>query len=140
MLNEDFILKLIRRNEDKTLDFKQKITSKEKIAKTISSMANTEGGLILIGISDQKKVVGIDPAEEMYMVESANETFCDPPSALSFEEITWKDYSGSLEQEVEKSLLLVKIDKSRTGKIRIWDKHGEAQVYVRVNDRTVSIT
>jgi predicted HTH transcriptional regulator len=52
---EDFVKFLINSGESKTLDFKQKVTSKEKIARTLAAMANTDGGTILIGLSDQKK-------------------------------------------------------------------------------------
>ncbi len=58
--DEDFIKFLIRSKESKTLDFKQKVPSKEKISRTMAAIANTDGGFILIGLSDQKKIIGID--------------------------------------------------------------------------------
>ncbi len=53
--DEEFIKFLINSEESNTLDFKQKVTSKEKIARTLAAMANSDGGIVLIGLSDQKK-------------------------------------------------------------------------------------
>jgi predicted HTH transcriptional regulator len=46
------IRKLILEGEGVTQDFKKKITSCEKIAKTMVSFANNKGGRLLVGISD----------------------------------------------------------------------------------------
>jgi predicted HTH transcriptional regulator len=53
--NEDFVKYLIKSSEGRLIDFKQTITSKQKIARTLEAMTNTDGGVILAGISDQKK-------------------------------------------------------------------------------------
>jgi predicted HTH transcriptional regulator len=77
-LDEDFVNLLLKENEGLKLEYKQQISSQEKIAKTLSAMSNTAGGMILIGISDQRKIIGIDPEEERYMITAANESFCLP--------------------------------------------------------------
>ena len=53
--DEEFIKKVLKSEEGISLDFKLKVSSKEKIARTISALANTKGGIIVVGISDQKK-------------------------------------------------------------------------------------
>ena len=53
MVDEDFIKKLIKDQENLTFDLKLRITSKKKIAKTISAFANTHGVIILVGVSDK---------------------------------------------------------------------------------------
>ena len=63
--DEEFIKKVLKSEEGISLDFKLKVSSKEKIARTISALANTKGGIIVVGISDQKKITGIDPNEEI---------------------------------------------------------------------------
>ena len=85
--NQEFVKKIIQEKEGNQLDFKQKVTSKEKIAKTLAAFANTTGGLILIGLSDQRKIIGIDPEEEQYMIDSANEEFLIPRVSLRFHTI-----------------------------------------------------
>ena len=138
--NQEFVKKLIRDKEGNHLDFKQKITPKEKIAKTLSAFANTEGGMILIGVSDKKRIIGIDLEEEKYMVESANEQFCSPLASLSFHPIKW---SQVIDQEDERNeeinLLLVEVFPTENRRIFYKSKSGETKVYHRVGDRTLAI-
>lgn len=137
---EEFIKSLLKQEEGEKLDFKQKITSREKISKTLAGMANTEGGFILIGISDKKRIIGVDPEEERYMIESANEEFCVPRVALSIEEIKLIDESAAVQsEESELSLLLVEIKKTQGPRIYCKTKTGELKSYIRVNDQTLAI-
>lgn len=133
---EDFVKFLINSGESKTLDFKQKVTSKEKIARTLAAMANTDGGTILIGLSDQKKITGIDPEEEKFMVESANEIYCFPRVSLSCEPYQVPDAEAEKKNMDEKFLLIVQIKKSAGPKIYISDQTGNKKLYIRVNDQT----
>jgi predicted HTH transcriptional regulator len=137
MVDEDFIKKLIKDRENLTLDLKLKITSKRKIAKTISAFANTEGGKILIGVSDDGKLVGIDIEEEKYMINSANEEFCNPQAVIDFKEFTvWIDKKNQTEEN-EINLLLAIIKKSKPIKIFV-KENGKTQAYFRKKDQTLS--
>ena len=139
--NQEFVKKLIRSKEGKRLDFKQKITSKEKIAKTLSAFSNTEGGMILIGVSDKKRIVGIDPEEEKYMIESANEEFCSPLASLSFHPIKWKQETEQEEvNDEEVYLLMVEVNLAENGQIFFKSKSGETKPYHRVGDKTLAIS
>lgn len=138
--DQDFVNKLIRQKEGKTLDFKQKINSKEKIAKTLGAMANTEGGIILVGLSDSKKITGIDPEEERYMIESANEEFCVPRVAIAVKEIkVYNEKYPLLSDEEELSLLVVQVKKSEGPMIFCKSKDGGMKAYKRVHDQTLAI-
>lgn len=72
---EDRILDLIRRGENKTIEFKQTFSKniktnqddkeiKKSSLKNIVGFLNTEGGSLLIGVSDEGHVVGIE--EDFY--------------------------------------------------------------------------
>ena len=66
------IRKLILEGEGTTLDFKNTITSCEKIAKTMVSYANNKGGKLLIGVADDGRIVGVKSEdEEKYMINKA---------------------------------------------------------------------
>lgn len=135
--DDEFIKGLIKQDEGQKLDFKQKITSKEKIAKTLCALSNTEGGIILIGISDKKKIIGIDPEEERYMIESSNEEFCIPNVSLTIDEVKVEGEKGSMEEdENELYLLLVNVQKSTGPLVYCKSKSGELKVYHRVKDQT----
>ena len=136
---EQFVKNLIKQKEGNKLDFKQKITSKEKISKTLAGMANSDGGFILIGISDDKRIIGVDPEEERYMIEAANEEFCIPKVSLAINEIkVFDEKMSDLTEENEKSLLLVEVKKTQGPEIFCKGKNGELKSYKRVNDQTLS--
>lgn len=132
--DQEFVNKLIKQKEGQTLDFKQTISSKAKIAKTLSAMGNSDGGLILIGLSDQRKVIGVDPEEERYMVEAANEEFCVPKASLSIQEVKISEPGDE-----EKSVLIVEVAKSEELTIFVKKENGELRAFKRKNDKTLSI-
>lgn len=120
--------KLIEKGEGENQDFKQTITSFYKIAKTIVSFANTKGGKIIIGVSDKKTIVGVDPEEEKYMLNLAAANYCDPPIKISFLEETDED---------EKTILIVEIEES-TRKPHFARQINDSWIaYIRVKDKSI---
>lgn len=77
---------LIETGETETLDFKKQITSLHKIAKTIVSFANHKGGIILVGVNDDKTLHGINADEETHMLTQAAAFFCKPEIAISIKQ------------------------------------------------------
>jgi len=53
------VLKILDRGEDSQNQFKQRFDSIDKLAAEIVAFANSAGGLIIIGISDQGELVGL---------------------------------------------------------------------------------
>lgn len=71
---------LIEEGEGFELEFKRKVSTPQKVAKTLISFANTKGGIILFGVDDDKKIVGVDSEkEEVEMIRTAGDYYCDPP-------------------------------------------------------------
>lgn len=136
--DEDFVKKLIKQKEGKSLDFKNKITSKEKLAKTLVAFANTMGGYLLIGVSDKKQLRGIDPEEEKYMIDAANQDYCIPQVNLSHHEVKLAnpDFPENSEEE-EIYLLLVRIEPHPYPPVVYKNTNGENLTYIRQGDRTV---
>lgn len=60
MLNKKEILEIIEQGESASVEFKDFKVRPESIAKGIVGMANSQGGVILLGISDDGKMTGID--------------------------------------------------------------------------------
>ena len=75
---EEELEELIREGEHQEQDFKFRVDSSQKIAKTLTAFANTDGGRLLIGVKDNGKVTGVDPEEEFYMIEGAADLYCKP--------------------------------------------------------------
>ncbi len=51
---------LLKSSEGKTLEFKRDLSSPKPILKTLVAFANTAGGMLILGVDDDKKVLGID--------------------------------------------------------------------------------
>ncbi|TVP49439.1 MAG: ATP-binding protein [Mongoliibacter sp.] len=134
--DEEYISILLQQQEGENLDFKQSINSSEKIAKTLSAFANTSGGQIVIGVSDQKQVLGIDEYEEMFMIEKAAQEYCVPPVKADYELYAHDLYDEGKEQFEEKNILIVKIQKS-TVVHSVKKSSGQIIPYIRVRDKTL---
>lgn len=59
------LLRLIRGGEDTYLELKVKLLNSDKIAKGIVALANTDGGTMIFGITDQLRVEGVRNPEEV---------------------------------------------------------------------------
>ena len=53
------ILDLLQQGENASIEFKEQFTRPESIAKEVVAFANTQGGTLLIGISDDGQVKGV---------------------------------------------------------------------------------
>ena len=131
----DFVKSLIRQNESDELDFKLNISDSLKFAKTLVAFANTKGGTVAIGINDQKVIKGIDPDEELFMVEKAANEYCVPK--VNFESHVYEvDYLDDEKLEECLYILLIKVErssnihylKSKTGKKTKYTRQGDSNL------------
>jgi ATP-dependent DNA helicase RecG len=61
-------------------EFKETLPSRETLAKSIVCFANTDGGQLLIGISDSGEIAGIDNMDEaMRIIDDVAFHRCEPP-------------------------------------------------------------
>ena len=82
----DRIKKYLIDGEGESLDYKQEISSASKIAKTMVSFANLKGGVLLVGVRDNRSIAGIRSEDEKYMLEVAASFYCKPEINLELEE------------------------------------------------------
>lgn len=120
---------LIIKGEGEKVDFKQKISQPYKIAKTISAFANSKGGVLLVGVKDDKTISGADPEEEKYMLETAADFYCDPPVHLSYKEIE--------DEEEGKTVLIVRVQESTDKPHYVRDKNDKLHAYIRQKDKCI---
>ncbi|MDN5205321.1 ATP-binding protein [Fulvivirgaceae bacterium BMA10] len=125
------IRKLIGQGENEKLDFKRQISDPYKIARTITSFANTYGGTLLIGINDDTSIFGIDPEEEKYMLDLASNHYCEPPVQLKIEEIEDPDSS--------KHILIVQVEESHSKPHAVINDNGQRKFYVRQHDQCLPV-
>lgn len=125
------IKELIRNGEDSKVEFKKTLSQLEKIAKTLVSFANSKGGTVLIGIQDDKQVIGVsDTEEELYMLDKAAMFYSRPEV----------EYSISEEELYGKKVLVVEVPESLKKPHRSLSYQGEWQLYVRSGDQCLIAT
>ena len=59
-MNAKQLIEIIEQGEGIKTEFKQRFSDYEKIAKEIIAFANTRGGFIIFGISDNGMVYGVE--------------------------------------------------------------------------------
>jgi predicted HTH transcriptional regulator len=132
-MNFHDVNRLIEEGEGFTLEFKRRISSAEKIARTIISFANTKGGTILFGVDDDGSIVGVESEKsEVELIELAGKDYCDP---AIHPDITIVPFDG-------RDVIVCRIEQSRNKPHYFLGEHdrsnGDAtRVYIRVNDKTV---
>lgn len=122
------LIELISEGENLHQDFKFSIDNLKKIARTLCAFANTDGGRLLIGINDKRKIVGCNPQEELHMIDEAAKHFCKP-------EIT---FTSKIWQEDFRMVLEINIEVSEQMPHKAKDDNGNWRSYVRINDHTTA--
>ena len=59
------LLRMIRGGEDTYLELKLKLSNTERIGQEIVALANTDGGIVVFGVSDQLRVQGVHNPESV---------------------------------------------------------------------------
>ncbi|WP_257668055.1 AlbA family DNA-binding domain-containing protein [Parapedobacter tibetensis] len=119
---------LILQGEGERLDFKNKISSCGKIAKTLVAFANNKGGKLLVGVADNGHIKGVkNEEEEKYMLQRAGHQYCRPAIELHFDEIYVDD----------KLVLVAEVVASDTKPHYALGDDKKWWVYVRVKDKSI---
>jgi len=123
----NYIKNLILQGENQCLDFKFAINDSKKIARSLSAFANTDGGILLIGVKDNGIIAGVRSEEEYYMLEAASNMYTKPE--VPFTAKRW-DIN-------DKSILEITIEKSLVKPHFAPDKDNKMRAYVRINDKNI---
>ncbi|WP_208123282.1 RNA-binding domain-containing protein [Facilibium subflavum] len=91
----------IKLGESKTLEFKRELPSSDKIAKTAIAFSNSSGGKLVIGVSDDRQIIGIDDANIFDLQDKIASIIFDNCSPNILPEIYTVNYDGKLLLVVE---------------------------------------
>lgn len=124
---------MLEEGENFKVEFKQRYSSHEKIAKEIIAFANSKGGHILFGVDDDASIYGVLSEKEIAeLLKECAEKYCEPPVKyeLHFFEIE------------NKEIVIAEIFESENKPHRIQDylpkiDLNNSNVYLRVNDKSV---
>ena len=121
-------LDLIQRGEGLTVEFKRTIDSPYKIARTLASFANTSGGVLLVGVADNRDVLGVlSELREMQKIEKASTFLIEKPLLIRYKTVV---LGG-------KKILRIEVDESEDKPHYALNERGERIIYVRVKDKSI---
>ena len=96
--------------EDATIEFKREMPHRSSLADEIAAFANTQGGVILIGVDDDRNIVGLE-LQELDRVEKTVVEICEDsiePTVPIFTEKKRIDDKNILKIVVQRSLFVHK--------------------------------
>jgi ATP-dependent DNA helicase RecG len=110
---------LLSANESRTLDFKR-ISSKHKsMVETVCAFANSDGGLLVIGVGDAKDLkLGAKPESRLFGIEENPEAFDDLRRLVmqrfipAITRLHWLRVPCTLHNGVQGSVVLLRVEKS----------------------------
>ena len=119
---------LIAQGEGTRLEFKRTLSSAHRIARTLTAFANTAGGTLLIGVADDRRILGV-PSEfkEVRSLEDATDRLIDPPLTISYETLSPDG----------RTVMIVTVVESDQKPHRAVDEAGKRTIYVRAKDKSV---
>lgn len=124
------IVKLANLPESKTLEFKRDASSLDAILKAVIAFANTAGGIILIGVEDDGKIVGLNnPSKDQEKIVNSIANRVKPFLSPDFSIISVEN----------KQILVIQVDYT-PAPYYLADKGETDGVYIRLGNtnRTVS--
>lgn len=122
------ILQWIDQGEGTTIEFKMQITHVSKIAKTLCAFANTKGGTLIAGITDDGEMVGvINPEKTKEKLQQAA-MMSELPIVIQLDEL-----------EIEPSVVIVAayVPRSNHKPHHITNAEGLKRAYIRTGDKTM---
>jgi ATP-dependent DNA helicase RecG len=109
---------LIKEGESETVEFKPSLSQTDKIMESISAFSNTNGGIIVIGVSDKGEVLGIDIGKKT--IESLANRIKQNTDPIIYPSISVENVEG-------KNIIVIEVKESKSKPVFTVDK-----VYKRV--------
>ena len=106
MSSDQPLLLEIQKGESKTLEFKQQLPKEQQITKTLIAFANGSGGKFIVGVTDDRQLVGIqdDIFDKQLWLISRHKEFISTYSNLAKGDAgkSWSAYSDFIIDEIKK--------------------------------------
>lgn len=135
--DRQYLQQLIAQGEHQQQDFKYKVMDAEKLARSVSAFANTDGGRLLIGVRDDGHISGIRSEEEIYMMHQAAYRYCKPEASIKFD--TYHAASSDTGSRVRslRTIVVATVPPSTRRPVCALDEEGRLRAYIRINDENI---
>lgn len=125
------VRRLVAMGEGLHIEFKQRVPEGDRVAREVTALANTRGGRLIVGVTDDGEIVGVrDSEEEEFSLHEALQQHCEPPVRHSIRRIPLSR---------RRDVLLVEVPESTSKPHAVVDglEADRRTVYVRVDDMSV---
>jgi hypothetical protein len=95
------LARLLEEGENEEVEFKEMLGDGRTFIQSVVGFANTQGGTILVGVSDDARIIGTKQREDQQRIAEWMETRLDPPVTVTFETVRLH----------EKEVLVVRVPK-----------------------------
>ena len=131
-INKELTLEyMCNHTENQNFDRKSSTISEQDLANHIAGMANADGGVLVIGISDDGKIIGFNNCPQKLNSFRKSIQYLNTEPEIKYEEIDVTNYKGENDK-----ILLIHIYISLTQLIR----NQKDEVYLRRGDSTIKLT
>lgn len=125
------LLKLIRRGESQTVEFKRKVNHPEKIIREVVAFANSLGGHLFVGVDDNTTPMGLKfPEEDEFLLSKTIKELCRPALDFKVEIIKLKEDVKILHYQILKG-------KEKPYYAFLEKKHRYGKAFIRVEDKSI---
>ncbi len=132
------VLRLIEEGEGFEVEFKRKVSTPEKIARTMIAFANTKGGHLLFGVDDDGSIIGVESEKsEADLIREAGSTFCEPEIIPEIDIVPFdgKDVIVAYVHQSDNKPHFYTGENGNGNGTAHTEEH--TRVFIRVNDKTV---
>ncbi len=127
MDDKQYLQTLILEGEHQQQDFKYRVSDAQKLAKSVSAFANTNGGRLLIGVRDDGNMSGVRSEEEIYMMHQAAYRYCRPEASIQFD-----TYHVD-----RRTIVVATVPPSDRRPICALNEEGHQRAYIRIADENI---
>ena len=127
MDDKRYLQSLINEGEHQQQDFKYRVSDAQKLAKSVSAFANTDGGRLLIGVRDDGNMSGVRSEEEIYMMHQAAYRYCRPEASIKFDTY---HVDG-------RTIVVATVPPSAKRPICAINEDGKNRAYIRIADENI---
>ncbi len=129
-MNLRTLRELVKQGEGEHLEFKLKNNHPDKIVRELVAFANSGGGKLLLGVSDDRLIEGLRyPDEDEFTLVKAIESYCSPPIHYVLERVPLAH---------ERAVLAISIPSSKNKPHYVSEKvSGTKKAFVRVGERSI---
>ena len=132
-----YLQSLINEGEHQQQDFKYRVSDAQKLAKSVSAFANTDGGRLLIGVRDDGHMSGVRDEEEIYMMHQAAYRYCRPEASIKFDTFHVSPSDTHDGSRGLRTIVVATVSPSEKRPICAVSDDGKQRAYIRIADENI---